>query len=47
MSFLKILVIGDVGTGKTSLVNRIVYNSFSEKYKATVGCEFGMKIMEI
>lgn len=47
MSFLKILVIGDVSTGKTSLVNRIVYNSFSEKYKATIGCEFGLKIMEI
>ena len=47
MSFLKILVIGDVGTGKTSLVNRIVYNNFTEKYKATIGCEFGLKVMEI
>ena len=47
MSFLKILVIGDVGTGKTSLVNRIVYNNFTEKYKATIGCEFGLKIMDI
>jgi small GTP-binding protein len=47
MSFYKVLVIGDVGVGKTSLVNRIVYNSFSEKYKATIGCEFGLKIIEI
>ena len=47
MSFYKVLVIGDVGVGKTSLVNRIVYNSFSEKYKATIGCEFGLKILEI
>ena len=47
MSFLKVLVIGDVGTGKTSLVNRIVYNTFTEKYKATIGCEFGLKILDI
>ena len=47
MSFYKVLVIGEVGVGKTSLVNRIVYNSFSEKYKATIGCEFGLKIVEI
>lgn len=47
MSFYKVLVIGEVGVGKTSLVNRIVYNSFSEKYKATIGCEFGLKIIEI
>ncbi|CAG9309890.1 unnamed protein product [Blepharisma stoltei] len=47
MSFFKVLVIGDVGVGKTSLVNRIVYNTFTEKYKATIGCEFGLKIIEI
>ena len=40
-------MIGEVGVGKTSLVNRIVYNSFSEKYKATIGCEFGLKIIEV
>lgn len=47
MNFHKILVIGDVAVGKTSLVNRVVYNSFSEKYKATIGCEFGIKLMNI
>ena len=47
MSFYKVLVIGEVGVGKTSLVNRIVYNSFSEKYKSTIGCEFGLKIIQI
>ena len=47
MSFYKVLVIGDVAVGKTSMVNRIVYNTFSEKYKATIGCEFGLKIIEI
>jgi len=47
MNFHKILVIGDVAVGKTSLVNRVVYNSFSEKYKATIGCEFGIKQMKV
>ena len=47
MNFYKILVIGDVAVGKTALVNRIVYNSFSEKYKATLGCEFGIKMMNV
>lgn len=47
MNFHKILVIGDVAVGKSSLVNRVVYNSFSEKYKATIGCEFGIKMMNI
>ena len=47
MSFYKVLVIGDSGVGKTSLTNKIVFNSFSEKYKATIGCEFGLKILDL
>lgn len=47
MSFFKVLIIGDVATGKTALVNRLVNDSFSEKYKATLGCEFGLKSMQV
>ena len=47
MSFYKVLVIGESGVGKTSLTNKIVFNTFAEKYKATIGCEFGLKIIEI
>ena len=47
MSFLKILVIGEVATGKTSLANRIVSNNFSENYRPTIGCEFGFKVLEL
>ena len=43
----KVLVIGDSNTGKTSLVNRAVNNTFEPVYKATVACEFGTKILEI
>ncbi|VDK43715.1 unnamed protein product [Anisakis simplex] len=32
----KILVIGDVGTGKSSIVRRYVHNLFNQYYKATV-----------
>jgi small GTP-binding protein len=47
MSFFKVLVIGDVSAGKTALVHRLVNDSFSDKYKATLGCEFGLKTIEI
>lgn len=33
----KVLVVGDVAGGKTSLVRRYVYNNFSENYQATIG----------
>jgi len=32
----KILVVGDIGTGKTSIIKRYVHNIFSLHYKSTV-----------
>ena len=32
----KILVIGDLGTGKTSIIKRYVHQFFSPHYRATV-----------
>lgn len=32
----KILVIGELGTGKTSLIKRYVHNLYSPNYRATV-----------
>ena len=32
----KVLVIGDVSVGKTSIIKRLVNNTFSENYKSTV-----------
>ena len=43
----KVLVIGDANTGKTSLVNRAVNNTFSDNYKVTIQCEFGTKVLEL
>ena len=44
---LKILVIGNSYSGKTSLVNRFVQNKFDPNYKATVACDFSMKILKL
>jgi small GTP-binding protein len=43
---LKIIVIGNAGTGKTSFVNKWTKNTFNETYKATIVSEFGYKIYE-
>jgi GTPase SAR1 family protein len=32
----KIIVVGDLGCGKTSIIQRFVRNKFSKEYKATV-----------
>ena len=43
---LKIIVIGNAGTGKTSFVNKWTKNIFSDSYKATIVSEFSYKIFE-
>jgi len=32
----KVLIIGELGTGKTSIIKRYVHQFFSEHYRATV-----------
>lgn len=38
--FLKVVVLGDMAVGKTSLMNRFVNNRFSHQYKSTLGADF-------
>eukprot|EP00040_Diaphanoeca_grandis_P001983 m.20232 g.20232 ORF g.20232 m.20232 type:complete len:385 (-) comp12822_c0_seq1:277-1431(-) len=40
---LKILVVGDTGTGKTTFIKRYASGIFVEKYKATIGVDFALK----
>ena len=43
---LKIIIIGDTSTGKTSIVTKYIYNKFSESYKATIVSQFDFKIIK-
>jgi len=37
---LKIIILGDSGVGKTSLMNQYVAKKFDNRYKATIGADF-------
>ncbi|KAK7101748.1 ras-related protein Rab-7L1-like [Littorina saxatilis] len=43
---LKLLLLGDVMVGKTSLVQRYVNNVFMRAYKETIGVDFTMKTIQ-
>lgn len=43
---LKIIIIGDTNTGKSSLLQRTTFNKFSHSYVTTIGLEFGSKIIK-
>lgn len=43
----KIILIGDSGIGKTSIINRYVNNMFTDKYLCTIGVDFMMKNVEV
>ena len=43
----KILLLGDSGVGKSSLLLRYTKNQFSSDIRSTIGVEFGVKYLEI
>jgi len=44
-NFIKLLLIGDSGVGKTSLMNRYVRNIFQQIYNTTIGADFLTKTL--
>jgi Ras-related protein Rab-7L1 len=41
----KVLIVGNPSVGKTSFVQRYVYNTFNTHYKGTVGVDFALKVL--
>ncbi|CAM3899061.1 Rab family GTPase [Arcobacter cloacae] len=41
----KIVLVGDFGVGKTSLIKRYVDNSFSDEYKSSIGVAISKKLL--
>ena len=44
---LKVIILGDSGVGKTSLMDQYVNRKFSNQYKATIGADFLTKEITI
>jgi Ras-related protein Rab-7A len=44
---LKVIILGDSGVGKTSLMNQYVNKKFDTRYKATIGADFLTKELEV
>ena len=44
---IKLIIVGDSGTGKTSFVNKYILNKFAETYSPTIASQFSYKIIKI
>lgn len=44
---MKLIVVGDSGTGKSCLLHRFVEDTFCEEQTQTIGVEFGAKVVQL
>ena len=44
---IKIIIVGDTATGKTSIIKRYIDNTFSENTRSTIVSEFSTKVLQI
>ena len=42
----KVLLVGDIGSGKTSIIKNYVHGKFSPRYRSTVGVGFSLESLE-
>ncbi|KAK7794466.1 hypothetical protein R5R35_004691 [Gryllus longicercus] len=47
LTIAKVIILGDVAVGKTSLVNRFCHEIFDSNYKATIGVDFEVEQFNI
>eukprot|EP01126_Amoeba_proteus_P048837 TRINITY_DN566_c0_g1_i1.p1 TRINITY_DN566_c0_g1~~TRINITY_DN566_c0_g1_i1.p1 ORF type:complete len:220 (-),score=29.37 TRINITY_DN566_c0_g1_i1:326-985(-) len=47
IAVVKIVVVGNANGGKTSLIKRYCFDTFSRNYKATIGSDFAMKTLNL
>jgi small GTP-binding protein len=43
----KILMVGDLGVGKSSIIERLIFNRYNPDIEGTIGVEFGTKILVV
>jgi len=43
----KIIVLGDIAVGKTSVIARYITNTFTEEYKSSIACEYKEKKIDL
>ena len=43
----KIVLVGDLGVGKTSIARRFAEGKFSEEHKSTIGVDFTVQTVQI
>lgn len=44
--FVKVIIVGDSGVGKTSLLNRFCYSKFDLTVAPTIGTDFSTKVIK-